>query len=349
MIDAKLFASKAAKYIGTPYANPPDGLKCDSLVEKCLGDCGYKVNWDGTNTMARTEGVFAWLGTPEECKKTFGSIPVGACPMIWENNGKEPEKYRKDGIGNYSHIGIKTGTGLGAIHASYSKGGVCESKFADKTIPSGGWNRVALLGMLDYGDKINDLLYDQPEDDVYRDCIVTQDVPMYASASASSRVVRHAEAGDYVILWDDKITPTWTHISIMEIEGWIQSKYLKYVEDKGMKGKIISENGLGVNFRKKPNTSSDAYGKLPVGTMVDIEDVLTGWYKVTANGNTGYIMAEFLSVETPQPDPIHDPAWQEVLQQMREALAASAELNARMGQMVESMSLILMEGHTKDE
>lgn len=174
---------------------------------------------------------------------------------------------------------------------------------------------MALLGMLDYGPAIEAVLNQDQEDEPYRDCVVTQDVPLYASASTSSRVVYHAEAGDYVILWDDKITANWTHISIMEIEGYIQSKYLKYVEDQKMKGKIISENGLGVNFRSKPSTSASAYGKLPVGTIVEVEDTLTGWYKVSHGGKTGYIMAGFLVVEeTPAPVPIEDPAEPEDLE-----------------------------------
>ena len=61
-----------------------------------------------------------------------------------------PEKYRKDGVGDATHIGIKTGQGKGAIHSSKSRGGVCESDFRDKTIPNGGWNRVGLYGKFDY-------------------------------------------------------------------------------------------------------------------------------------------------------------------------------------------------------
>lgn len=64
-----------------------------------------------------------------------------------------------------------------------------------------------------------------------------------------------------------------------------------------MKGTITSDNGLGVNFRSKPSTSASTYGKLAVGTIVDIEDTLNGWYKVSCNGKTGYIMAEFLSIK----------------------------------------------------
>ena len=57
----------------------------------------------------------------------------------------------KDGLGNASHVGVVTGAGKGVIHASASRGCVCESEFKGKTIPNGGWNRVGLMKQLDYG------------------------------------------------------------------------------------------------------------------------------------------------------------------------------------------------------
>lgn len=157
---AELFSQQAQKYLGTPYANPPKGYKCDSLVEQCLANVGVNCNWDGTNTLMRTPADVAWIGTPEECVKTFGRIPLGACPMIHSDNGGEPSKYRGDGIGNYSHIGIKCRDpeGKGAIHASATAGQVACSKFQDKTIKNGGWNRVLLLAVLDYGEAIESRL-----------------------------------------------------------------------------------------------------------------------------------------------------------------------------------------------
>lgn len=141
---AEEFAAQAAKYLSTPYAE----MDCQALMEAMLRDIGICKNWAGSNAMYRD---MAWVGTPEECKKRFGCIPVGAWLFILEQDGNEPNKYKADGIGNASHVGVKTGEGLGAIHASASRGEVAESKFADKTIPNGGWNRVGLCKLLDYG------------------------------------------------------------------------------------------------------------------------------------------------------------------------------------------------------
>lgn len=147
--DANLFASVGFEYIGTPYSV----MDCQAFVEKCLADCGVKKDLPGSNAWYREVMNNGWVGTPEECTKKFGKVPAGAMLFILLQDGKEPPKYRGDGIGNASHIGICTGAlGQGAIHSSASRGCVAESKFAGKTIPNGGWNRVGLWDQIDYGE-----------------------------------------------------------------------------------------------------------------------------------------------------------------------------------------------------
>ena len=134
--DAKQLARAGYTYIGRLYSE----MDCQAFVERCLRDCGITINLAGSNTWYRR---MTWTGTPEECKKQFGHIPVGAFLFIVEHDGKEPVKYRGDGIGNASHIGIYTSQGKGAIHSSASRGCVVESRFTGKSI-RGGWNRVGL-------------------------------------------------------------------------------------------------------------------------------------------------------------------------------------------------------------
>ena len=151
MIDAKEFAQVGYKYLGTPYKQ----MDCQAFIEKCLADCGLKMDLKGSNAWFRK---MDWVGTPEECKKIFGSIPTGAMLFIWSDDGGEVARGYKDGFGNASHIGIVTHTGKGAIHSSSSRGEVAESRFKDKTISNGGWNRVGLSRLFDYGTQINQAL-----------------------------------------------------------------------------------------------------------------------------------------------------------------------------------------------
>lgn len=154
---ARLFATQGHKYIGTTYGTGNGELDCQALVEAMLDDVGVLRNWKGSNAMWRD---MLWTGTPEECKRLFGCVPVGAWLYIIKNDGGEIARGYTDGRGNASHVGVKTGVGDGAIHSSSSRGCVCESKFQDKTIKNGGWNAVGLSKLLDYGAAIEARLRD---------------------------------------------------------------------------------------------------------------------------------------------------------------------------------------------
>ena len=163
MIDAKDLARSGCKYLGTPYKT----MDCQKFWEKMLEDCGLKMDLGGSNSWYRYIMEHGWCGTPEECKKEFGCVPQGATLFIREDVSEStPEQFRHDGIGDITHMGDYTAMtgaemvqlateagvkdaaqynhGDGAIHSSSSRGGVNTSKFAGKTIPNGGWNRVGL-------------------------------------------------------------------------------------------------------------------------------------------------------------------------------------------------------------
>ena len=147
MIDGKEFGKAGFKYIGVSY----QAMDCQAFVEKCMADCGLYKDLAGSNAWYREVMNHGWVGTPEECVAMMGTVPTGALLFILEHDGKEPAKYKPDGIGNASHIGIVTGQGEGAIHSSASRGCVCESKFKNKTI-NGGWNRVGLYDQINCTD-----------------------------------------------------------------------------------------------------------------------------------------------------------------------------------------------------
>ena len=164
-IDALSFSWAGDKYLGRSYSE----MDCQAFVEHCMRDCGLNKDLPGSNAWYREVMKHGWVGSPEECVKKFGQVPKGALLFILEHDGKEPAKYKPDGIGNASHIGIKTGRNDGAIHSRHSKGCVCTSKFKDKTIPNGGWNRVGLYDQFDYGKSVtwvqeHDGIGDKPPD-----------------------------------------------------------------------------------------------------------------------------------------------------------------------------------------
>ena len=145
---ASVLSKQGDKYIGTPYAK----MDCQALVEQMLRDVGINLNLPGSNAWYRK---MTWTGSPEECKRTFGRIPVGAFLFILKQDGGEPGKYKADGIGNACHIGVYIARQDGAINSSSKRGKVCYSRFEGKSI-SGGWNRVGLWDRLSYGEDIDE-------------------------------------------------------------------------------------------------------------------------------------------------------------------------------------------------
>ena len=151
-ISAMDFSLAGDKYLGRSYQE----MDCQAFVEKCMADVGYRRDLGGSNSWYRECRLHGWAGSPEECMKQFGSVPKGALLFILEPVGpKTPPKFRDDGVGDVTHMGIVTGRGDGAIHSSGSRGCVVTSKFKGKTIPNGGWNRVGLLPVFDYGNTVN--------------------------------------------------------------------------------------------------------------------------------------------------------------------------------------------------
>lgn len=238
MVTAESVAALAPKYKGTPY----NTMDCQAYWEQLLYDAGARDERGKRYDLAGSNAWFramSWVGTPEECRKRFGSVPVGACLFILEQDGREPEKYRRDGIGNASHIGIYTGTGKGAWHSSASRGCVAESAFSGRSI-NGGWNRVGIWRKLSYGEKIDKFLR---EDGAKVEPItVTPTVPQPSytggatvqsanggkvnvrkSASKSAVSVAQLPPGTPVEIMEQR--GGWSRI-VFETEGWIMTQFL---------------------------------------------------------------------------------------------------------------------------
>lgn len=51
-----------------------------------------------------------------------------------------------------------------------------------------------------------------------------------------------------------------------------------------------------VRLRKEPNTNCATLDRINGGTVLEVEETLDGWYKVTYNGKTGYVSADYAKV-----------------------------------------------------
>ena len=244
-IDAVSFSFAGDKYIGRRYSE----MDCQAFVERCMRDCGLYMDLAGSNAWYREVMKHGWVGSPEGCIRTFGQVPKGALLFILKTDGKEPGKYRGDGIGNASHIGICIQRHDGAINSSSSKGQVCYSKFANKSI-NGGWNRVGLYDRFSYGKSIDWMLEhigigEAPPEGVKEDETMEMEAVVTAPRAGETVNMRKSPGGDLICRLPDgervKLTGAtaktdegeWSRISARGMAGWMMSQFLT-ADDSGI-------------------------------------------------------------------------------------------------------------------
>ena len=236
MIDGNKLGDVGFQKIGTPYSE----MDCQAFVEWCLRQCGCNKDLAGSNAWYREVNRNGVILTPEECVKELGCVPKGAFLFILEHDGKEPEKYKPDGMGNASHIGLCTiPRGEGAINSSASRGCVCESKFKPKSM-SGGWNRVGLWNQVayDYGGGITPAPEPAPEPEPSpekRYAIVgnvpagnRQDVNLRKTPSQNGKLIERIKCGETVeVLSDDG---EWAKVKWNGYTGYMMEQFLIFEE-----------------------------------------------------------------------------------------------------------------------
>ena len=264
MASGKELARAACPFLGCTYKE----MDCQTFVENALAKVGIKKDLAGSNAWYREVLKNGWVGSPEECIKEYGWIPDGAFLFIHAFDGGEEKRGYHDGLGNASHIGLKTGMtgqqmidiavaagntkavnynyGDGAIHSSSTREHVATSKFKDKTI-NGGWNKVGLWNKINYGGEIDPDPQPDPEPD--------------PEPSPDPEPQPEPEPEVYATVW--------------------------------------AETGSTVNIRKNKSTSSKLVERVPIGATVRVISQGKEWSKVAYTDEAGatwygWMMSTFL-------------------------------------------------------
>ena len=221
-ISALEFSMAGDKYLGRSY----EEMDCQAFVEKCMADVGYRRDLGGSNSWYRECMKNGWVGSPEECVKAFGSVPKGALLFILEPVGpKTPAKFRDDGVGDATHMGIVTGRGDGAIHSSSSRGCVATSKFKGKTIPNGGWNRIGMLDVFSYG--VEGTAWDEEaaeEERITGRVVAETGLTVNLRKTPGGALIERIPVGTEVDILD--YGEEWCKVRIGKSEGYMKTEFL---------------------------------------------------------------------------------------------------------------------------
>lgn len=143
-------AATLAAHVGYTY----DELDCQAFVEHCVRQAGGRMDYLGTNDMARRAG---WLGTLDEARAQGRLVP-GAGLLIREaTEANLPARYAGDGLGDFSHVGLYVGENAltdtdkngrrracDVVHSSATMGRVAGSTLQN------GWTHALWFSEIDY-------------------------------------------------------------------------------------------------------------------------------------------------------------------------------------------------------
>lgn len=270
-IDAVAFSWAGDKFLGQRY----EDIDCQKLVEKMMAEVGLRMDLGGSNSWYREITRNGWTGTPEECVRVFGCVPKGAILFILGDVGPgTPERFRHDGVGDATHMGVKTGRGAGAIHSSKSRGGVVDSEFRDRTVPNGGWNRVGLYNRFDYGKSVNWMLDhigigEKKEEAPMREAETWSEngnpVNLRSAASVKADRLAKVPVGQTVeVLMDDG---EWSRVRWGKITGWMMSEFLREIhtaDDSGVPAEDFADGDEDPQFVTIRISAGQAAYALPV-------------------------------------------------------------------------------------
>lgn len=126
MIDVQRFVRDVCDCVGIPYITPggtgkdcsKTGIDCSGLIVRAykLQGVTLPVGSHSSNYFARNE----LFGKPEQLIRA-SQLEVGLAVFKWREwrDGVSPKRYKKDGLGDFHHIGVVTSVQpLTITHAS---------------------------------------------------------------------------------------------------------------------------------------------------------------------------------------------------------------------------------------
>lgn len=168
-----------------------------------------------------------------------------------------------------------------------------------------GWYQVSYRGNQGYMSA-DYLDFSATADAAFGDGTVTGDaVNIRSGPSTDNSIIGSRSKGDTLTVTG--VSDNWYKVSLGGSEGYIRSDYLSFGSGSGTSsssdtGTSSSVSGTGtirgmyVRLRSGPSTSHDILGTYNTGTTMTVTGEDGDWYKVSYNGQDGYVYKPYLSL-----------------------------------------------------
>lgn len=247
-------AATLAAHVGYTY----DELDCQAFVEHCVRQAGGRMDYLGTNDMARRA---AWLGTLDEARAQGRLVP-GAGLLIREaTEANLPARYAGDGLGDFSHVGLYVGENAltdtdkngrrracDVVHSSATMGRVAGSTLQN------GWTHALWFSEIDYA------------------------VTAGAGVGGTSAGAGTSGTGTGTNTGGTNTGVTGTTPAPGLTAGAVPAAYAT----------VTSPDGGPVKLRKSASRGETLYWLVGAGARVRVERTRDGWSLVTALCTDGY-------------------------------------------------------------
>lgn len=268
-------AATLAAHVGYTY----DELDCQAFVEHCVRQAGGRMDYLGTNDMARRA---AWLGTLDEARAQGRLVP-GAGLLIREaTEANLPARYAGDGLGDFSHVGLYVGENAltdtdkngrrracDVVHSSATMGRVAGSTLQN------GWTHALWFSEIDYAVTAG---AGAGAGGANADGTGTG-----STGSAGTSTDTSAGTSDTVTGGTGTITGTSTGVT-----GTTPAPGLTAGAVPAAYATVASPDGGPVKLRKSASRGESLYWLVGAGARVRVERTRDGWSLVTALCTDGY-------------------------------------------------------------
>lgn len=132
---------------------------------------------------------------------------------------------------------------------------------------------------------------------VTADALRLRDTP-----AAEGEILATASGGTSVVVLEDTGNG-WYKVNFNTVEGYMSSEHLTVstTADAALGYGLVDTDGSSLNMRAAAGTSYDTVASIPGGTVLELEGVDNGWYKITYSGKTGYVSSDYITITT-EPD-----------------------------------------------